>query len=35
MNHFFLKQEMIVVGSVYRNILYGQMPEDVRKGCVY
>lgn len=29
MNHFFLNHEMIVVGSVYWNIGYGQMPGDV------
>lgn len=31
MNHFFLNQEMIVVGSTYWNMAYGQMPGDVRK----
>lgn len=31
MNHFFLNQEMIVVGSTYWNMLYGQMPGDVLK----
>ena len=29
MNHFFLNHEMIVVGSTYWNMGYGQMPEDV------
>lgn len=29
MNHFFLNHEMYVVGSVYWNIGYGKMPEDV------
>ena len=29
MNHFFLNHEMIVVGSTYWNIGYGQMPGDV------
>lgn len=31
MNHFFLNQEMIVVGSTYWNMGYGQMPSDVLK----
>ena len=31
MNHFFLNHEMIVVGSTYRNMGYGQMPGDVQK----
>lgn len=31
MNHFFLNHEMFVVGSVYWNMGYGQMPEDVLK----
>lgn len=31
MNHFFLNQEMIVVGSTYWNMGYGQMPGDVLK----
>lgn len=31
MNHFFLNHEMIVVGSTYWNIGYGQMPGDVQK----
>lgn len=31
MNHFFLNQEMIVVGSTYWNMVYGQMPGDVSK----
>lgn len=31
MNHFFLNQEMVVVGSVYWNMGYGQMPGDVLK----
>lgn len=31
MNHFFLNREMIVVGSTYWNMAYGQMPGDVRK----
>lgn len=29
MNHFFLNHEMIVVGSTYWNMGYGQMPGDV------
>lgn len=29
MNHFFLNQEMIVIGSTYWNMVYGQMPGDV------
>lgn len=29
MNHFFLNHEMIVVGSTYWNMAYGQMPGDV------
>lgn len=29
MNHFFLLQEMFVVGSSYWNMAYGQMPGDV------
>ena len=29
MNHFFLNQEMIIVGSTYWNIGYGQIPSDV------
>lgn len=29
MNHFFLNHEMFVVGSVYWNMVYGQMPGDV------
>jgi multimeric flavodoxin WrbA len=29
MNHFFLNHEMFVVGSVYWNMAYGQMPGDV------
>ena len=31
MNHFFLNHEMYVVGSVYWNMVYGQMPRDVLK----
>ena len=31
MNHFFLNHEMIVVGSTYLNMGYGQMPGDVQK----
>lgn len=31
MNHFFLNHEMIVVGSTYWNMGYGQMPGDVLK----
>lgn len=31
MNHFFLNQEMIMVGSTYWNMVYGQMPGDVSK----
>ena len=31
MNHFFLNHEMFVVGSVYWNMAYGQMPGDVLK----
>ena len=31
MNHFFLLQEMFIVGSSYWAIAYGQMPEDVQK----
>lgn len=31
MNHFFLNHEMYVVGSIYWNIGYGQMPGDVLK----
>lgn len=31
MNHFFLNHEMYVVGSVYWNMVYGQMPGDVLK----
>lgn len=31
MNHFFLNHEMFVVGSVYWNMVYGQMPGDVLK----
>lgn len=31
MNHFFLNHEMYVVGSVYWNMAYGQMPGDVWK----
>ena len=29
MNHFFLNHEMFVAGSVYWNMVYGQMPGDV------
>lgn len=31
MNHFFLNHEMVVVGSTYWNMAYGQMPGDVEK----
>ena len=31
MNHFFLLQEMFVVGSCYWPLAYGQMPGDVEK----
>ena len=31
MNHFFLNHEMILVGSTYWNMGYGQMPGDVQK----
>lgn len=31
MNHFFLNHEMIVAGSTYWNMVYGQMPGDVLK----
>lgn len=31
MNHFFLSQEMFVVGSCYWPLAYGQMPGDVEK----
>ena len=31
MNHFFLNHEMIVVGSTYWNMAYGQLPGDVEK----
>lgn len=31
MNHFFLNHEMFVVGSIYWNMAYGQMPGDVEK----
>ena len=31
MNHFFLNHEMIVVGSIYWSMAYGQMSEDVEK----
>ena len=31
MNHFFLNHDMIVVGSTYWNMGYGQMPGDVQK----
>lgn len=30
MNHYFLNQEMIVVGSTYWNMAYGQLPGDVQ-----
>ena len=30
MNHFFLLQEMFVVGSCYWPMAYGQMPGDVQ-----
>ena len=31
MNHFFMNQEMVIVGSTYWNMVYGQMPGDVLK----
>ena len=31
MNHFFLNHEMVVVGSTYWNMAYGQLPGDVEK----
>lgn len=31
MTHFFLNHEMIVVGSTYWNMAYGQLPRDVEK----
>ena len=31
MNHFFLLQEMFIVGSSYWAMAYGQMPGDVQK----
>lgn len=31
MNHFFLNHEMLLVGSTYWNMAYGQMPGDVLK----
>ena len=31
MNHFFLLQNMFVVGSCYWSMAYGQMPDDVQK----
>lgn len=31
MNHFFLNHEMIVVGSTYWNMGYGQLPGDVER----
>ena len=31
MNHFFLNHEMFVVGSTYWNMVYGQLPGDVKK----
>lgn len=31
MNHFFLNHEMFVVGSIYWNMAYGQLPGDVMK----
>lgn len=30
LNHFFLNHEMFVVGSTYWNMVYGQMPGDVK-----
>lgn len=30
MNHFFLNHEMVVAGSTYWNMAYGQMPADVQ-----
>ena len=35
MNHFFLNHEMYVVGSVYWNMAYGQMPAEVEKDVIY
>lgn len=31
LNHFFLNQEMFLVGSIYWNVVYGKMPGDVLK----
>ena len=31
MKHFFLNHEMIVVGTTYWNMAYGQLPGDVEK----
>lgn len=31
MNHFFLNHEMLIAGSTYWNMAYGQMPNDVLK----
>lgn len=31
MHHFFLNHEMVVVGSTYWNMAYGQLPGDVEK----
>lgn len=31
MNHFFLNHEMIVIGSTYWNMAYGQLPSDAEK----
>lgn len=31
MNHFFLNHEMVVVGSTYWNMAYGQLPGEVEK----
>ena len=31
MNHFFMLQNMFVVGSSYWSMAYGQMPGDVQK----
>lgn len=31
MNHFFMNQEMVIVGSTYWNMVYGQMRGDVLK----
>lgn len=31
MNHFFMNHEMFIAGSTYWNMVYGQMPGDVKK----